>query len=155
MPNYNKLVSRFMKSSRIINDHWIWDGARNNKTKHGLVTIDNKQVYLHRYMFCLLNNLDYNDKSFMACHKIECNIPSCWNPKHIYKGTNSTNIKDIATLGYHKESIKTHCPRGHMLYRKVKNGKGFCIECNRLRDNNRKRITVNGCRITISGTRKL
>lgn len=161
MPNYQlpseellNLVSRFMKRSRFVDGHWIWDGAKNKKTRHGLVSINGKLVYLHRFIFCLSNNLDYND-NFFACHKPECNIPNCWNPSHIYKGDGSSNIKDIVNLGYHKEAIKTHCPRGHILYHKAKNGKRICIECNRLRDKNRKRYTKNGRRFTIPGTRKI
>lgn len=153
MPTIDDLILKFMKSTRIVDNHWVWIGAKNKG--HALVTIDNKSKYLHRYIFCLMNNLDYDDSNFMACHKLECPFKSCWNPECIYMGTNSTNQKDLVTLGLHRESIKTHCPRGHRLFHKAKNGKRVCLECNRLRDKNRKRITRNGRRITIPGTRKI
>lgn len=154
MPNIQDYISRFMKKSRVIGEHWIWDGARNKRTQHGQVSIDGKLLYIHRFIFCLVNNFNYDD-DFYTCHKPDCNIPACWNPDHMYKGTNQSNQKDIVNLGYHREAIKTHCPRGHELWKRAKNGKRICIECNRLRDRNRKRITVNSRRVTVQGTRKI
>lgn len=64
-------------------------------------------------------------------------------------------MRDTVVAKTHKESRKIACPRGHVLYRTTKNGKRFCIECRRLRDRNRKRITVNGKRVTVPGSRRL
>lgn len=154
MPNYDKLVQRFMKRTKIIDGHWLWQGARNQKSGHGLVTIKRRLVYLHRFMFCLANGLDY-DGEFYVCHKVECNIPRCWILDHLYQGDNSSNVKDTVTAGNHHEASKTHCPRGHRLWHTAKSGKRVCLECNRLRDRNRKRYTRNGQRFTVPGTRKI
>jgi hypothetical protein len=149
--------TRFMERTVVRDDHWLWQGARNKRTRHGFITINGKTLYIHRYIFCLANNLNYKD-DFLACHIMECNIPFCWNPDHIYKGDYSTNMKDQVDSGTHPEIRKTHCPQGHEYKvhgKRLPNGKRKCMFCARLRDKNRIRVTRNGIRITIPGTRKL
>jgi len=152
-PNFISLINRFHVRTRIESKHWIWLGAVNRKTGHSLVKIDKHQYYLHRYMFCLLHKLDYRDYSFTVNHI--CNIPRCWSPLCLYKGTMSENMQDYVRTGKHHESNKTHCPRGHRLWFRAKSGKRVCLECNRIRDHNRKRYTKNGYRFTVPGTRKI
>lgn len=159
MPNYEQLRTRFLARTTITESNcWIWNGAVSSNSGHSLATIERDLVYLHRFIFCLVNNLDYKDTSFLACHKDICKSPACWNPDHIYKGTTSDNMKDAVRLKTHKEASKIHCPRGHEYNdsnTSINNGKRVCLACNRQRDRNRKRITVNGVRITVPGTRKL
>jgi hypothetical protein len=148
-----------MKRTKITEDgHWIWQGAANQKTHHGLVTVNGHLRYLHRFIFCLVHELSYHD-DFYACHKQECSRPRCWNPDHIYKGNNSTNVNDMVELKTHVEARKTHCPRGHEYDKEntriAFNGKRICLACRRQRDRNRIRFTRNGRRITVPGTRKL
>jgi hypothetical protein len=57
--------------------------------------------------------LNYDDKSFQANHKPECNNGSCFNPDHIYAGDQSDNRQDAINLHGHHNSNKTHCPSGH------------------------------------------
>lgn len=151
-----KYTVRFWKSTSI-NDKgcWIWNLARHSKTGHGLVSVKNIQVYVHRYIFCLYHNLDYKSP-ILALHI--CNTPACWNPLHLYGGTHSDNMRDTVKAGTHKEAKKTHCSRGHEYNSEntmKNNRKRSCRACARLRDKNRKRITVNGKRQTVPGTRKI
>jgi hypothetical protein len=57
--------------------------------------------------------------------------------------------------GNNHELNKVNCPGGHILYHRAKNGKRVCIECNKMRDRNRIRITISGKRFTVPGTRRL
>lgn len=43
----------------------------------------------------------------------KCNNKSCWNPSHLYAGTNSQNQLDAVAAGTHPEARRTHCPKGH------------------------------------------
>lgn len=49
----------------------------------------------------------------MACHK--CGNHGCVNPDHLYIGTMQQNARDTVAMGRHRESQKTHCPKGHPL----------------------------------------
>lgn len=51
-----------------------------------------KKVEVHRWTYCIKNNVDYFDKSWVARHT--CNTRSCINPEHIVSGTRSENARD-------------------------------------------------------------
>ncbi len=130
MPTLEQYISRFMKKTRIVDSHWLWRGTTNNKSRHAAVGINGKIVVLHRFIFCVKNNLDYYDKSFLICHKQECNIPFCWNPDHLYMGDHSTNTLDVVQLGYHHNTIKIYCKYGHILNKYPDRwGKRNCPTC--------------------------
>jgi len=38
----------------------------------------------------------------------------CFNPEHVYVGTDSSNMADAAKSKTHVQSRKTHCPNGHL-----------------------------------------
>jgi len=46
-------------------------------------------------------------------HKLECLNKNCWNPDHLYIGTQRDNTNDIIKMGKHHLVNKTHCPQGH------------------------------------------
>jgi hypothetical protein len=59
--------------------------------------------------------------ALLVCH--HCDNPLCvktepdeqWPEGHLFLGTHSDNMVDSAQKGRHRESRKTHCPRGHSL----------------------------------------
>lgn len=69
----------------------IWPGGRD-------VTIDGKRVRVTREAWRLANpdSAPLTRRDFI-CHK--CNNPSCVNPKHLYKGTGTTNAIDRGWKG--------------------------------------------------------
>lgn len=52
----------------------------------------------HRASWILFNDKPI-PKGFLVCHK--CNNPSCVNPRHLYVGTDSDNMKDMVAAGNH------------------------------------------------------
>ena len=64
------------------------------------VVINNKRIKIqvHRWAYCVKNNKDYFDKSWVARHT--CNNRSCINPDHIQPGTRSQNSLD--SISYSK-----------------------------------------------------
>lgn len=60
--------------------------------------INGKTMRIHRYIYCIINNENYNDRSFLVRHL--CNNSGCVNPKHLLKGSQSDNTKD--SRSYHR-----------------------------------------------------
>lgn len=52
-------------------------------------------------------------KGMGVCHK--CDNPKCFNPEHLFVGTQTDNNRDKALKGRARngENEKTHCPQGH------------------------------------------
>ena len=95
------------------NGCWI---PKNKPDKNGYVRIvlSKDRIVLSRLAVSIYTHSDYNDKSWEANH--ECNNPLCFNPypKHVYKGTVSSNMIDAVNIGTHKETRKLHCKNGHL-----------------------------------------
>jgi len=70
-----------------------------------------------------------------------CNHKNCWNPEHLYDGTQSDNMIDRHQKWTHYNSDKTHCPQNHEFtndntgyYR----GTRYCKTCKKERQRKRK-----------------
>lgn len=74
---------------------WIWAGNSTNRG-YGQITISGKKYYAHRVMYEQTFN-EKLTKTDVICHV--CDNPSCVNPKHLFKGTQSDNLRDMATKG--------------------------------------------------------
>jgi len=74
-----------------------------------------------------------------------CDNPPCFNPKHIFIGTQSDNMRDCVSKKRHSQSKKTHCPKGHELvagnlvrsFERI--GFRYCLTCRRIQDRARAR----------------
>ena len=114
--NMDKLLNRAILNS----DGCLeWQGAKTNRG-YGRVKINKKSYLVHRLIFCIKNNLEYSGE-FVICHK--CDNPKCINPEHLFKGTQSENMKDSYQKGrtvIPKNAI--HFQKGHIpKNRNVKN----------------------------------
>jgi hypothetical protein len=100
-----KFLGRLNKYKVIEGDCWKWKGA---KTGRGRPKINfyGKTVSVTRLILWITQ--DFNMDSFLhVLHKDDlCKHEDCWNPEHLYIGTNAQNMHDrsIAT---------THCPKEH------------------------------------------
>jgi len=80
------------------NNCWLWTGAKNKKG-YGCLYIRGTQVGAHRVAWTV-------PKGLYVLHR--CDTPGCVNPKHLYAGTQSQNIKDAVRRG----RFSVNVPRG-------------------------------------------
>jgi len=114
----------------------------------GYGVVSHSSTYkVHRISAHVYLGFNLNDETIQVNHKLICPNKNCWNPEHLYVGTQNENNADKqqtknATVGpwgnaiY--ESIKTHCPHGHEYTpenTKIQANKGSrqCRECDKIR----------------------
>src|SRR6187431_687084 len=74
-----------------VSDCWIWEGAKNKKG-YGHTRIEYIYYTVSRLSAFLYLGLDLADRDTHALHK--CPNKACWNPSHLYLGTNNDNWRD-------------------------------------------------------------
>ncbi len=72
---------------------WIWMGRTTHK--YGEVYIDGKQIRIHRFVWELYNGPI--PKGMNVLHR--CDTPPCWNPYHLFLGTQHDNMQDKMKKG--------------------------------------------------------
>lgn len=111
---YDNKIKRRLLRKRIINDNgcWLWIGYV-TKSGYGQTQYGDKVWFVHRIAYKLFKDNFIND--LLVCHK--CDIPNCFNPEHLFQGTDRDNHIDAINKGRwkNKNSQKTHCKRGHLL----------------------------------------
>lgn len=80
---------------------WEWQGSIIGNG-YGVVRVDRKQVYAHRYAYELTHGTIPAGR--LICH--HCDNPRCVRPDHIYAGTHADNMRDALERGRH--GYKTH-----------------------------------------------
>ena len=81
----------------------IWTGAT-TKGGYGAITIDNKNLAAHRVAFQEANGVI--DEGLQVNHT--CDIRCCINPRHLYQGTQSDNMKDKFKRNRHDMKGEKH-----------------------------------------------
>lgn len=110
MPNYSGNQRNYIQKKHIVhrmvnktifhkNGCWLWQGSLNKG--HGQIRlapglIPEKVHRISAYFF-----LGYTLYNFweQVNHKRECPNKNCWNPDHLYVGTQSENVADMVHLG--------------------------------------------------------
>lgn len=64
----------------------------------------------HRIAYMLIHGVRLT-KEQQVCHS--CDERRCWNPAHLFIGSNQDNAKDMAAKRRHHNNRKTHCKQGH------------------------------------------
>ncbi len=93
---------------------WIWTGLKNERG-YGRIYFDGKTTKAHRVSVFLKSGKMHKNHTLHRCHN-----PSCVNDSHLYEGTHSENMRDMALSGRanNGQSEKKTCPRGHKYDRK-------------------------------------
>ena len=60
-----------------------------------------RKVTISRLSAHLFLGLDLNNPKQQANHKRDCPHEDCWNPDHLYIGTQRDNVRDSIGLGNH------------------------------------------------------
>jgi len=97
-----KIEKRLLKK-RIIDSNgcWIFTGHLNNKG-YGVIHYDQGHIFVHRLSMKLYRSDEYSD-NLNVLHK--CDIRKCFNPEHLFMGTQSDNIRDCVVKGRHKSGF--------------------------------------------------
>lgn len=114
---------RFEKKTKIDKETgcYLWIGSISGVSKtssggYGVTSFKNKNITIHRLAAHLFLNFDLNS-NLQINHKIGCNNRNCWNPEHLYIGTQEDNIRDAIVTGSlipgQHQRDKTHCSNGH------------------------------------------
>ena len=121
------LINRLWNNSIINKDTkcWLWQGST-FKFGYGQIRYNGTNWTIHRLSLCIYLKLLYKDK-WVACHI--CSNPNCWNPLHLYVGTQSDNIIDTIKNGTHFATNKLRCPQGHEYDKINKRGQRCCSIC--------------------------
>ena len=80
----------------------IWKGKTCANGRYGRVLGHRKMIMAHRYIWTVV--FGEIPKGKYICHK--CDNGLCVNPKHLFLGTNSDNMKDMFRKGRQGERIK-------------------------------------------------
>ena len=71
-----------------------------NKDGYGMIQpVENGKklhILVHRAIYQIFNNIDITSND-VICHK--CDNPKCFNPKHLFKGTQQDNMNDKVNKG--------------------------------------------------------
>ena len=116
-------------------DCWGWLGWANRGRPQTFY--NGRDVFVTRLIMHLEKGFDL-DSELQVNHKSECQLrPQCWNPEHLYIGTQQDNMTD-------KFTDITHCRWGHEYSdanTRWHNGARHCRKCDNIsRDSQGQRI---------------
>ena len=80
-----------MKTSYVDGCWLIYAGSRHGYAE---VSLNGKRELAHRVSAYLFLGYDLKDKKQQVNHKQSCPHKNCWNPDHLYVGTQRQNIVD-------------------------------------------------------------
>ncbi len=101
-----KIENRFFKN-RYINPStncWEWIGYKNDKG-YGSISFKGIPTRVHRLAAYIWLDFDLDSK-LLVCH--HCDNPSCFNPEHLFIGTNTDNSKDMVNKNRQQKGEKHH-----------------------------------------------
>lgn len=85
---------------------WVWTAAT---TPHGYGQFWNGErlVVAHRWLW----TQRIGEPDALLCHR--CDNPPCVNLAHLFEGSQTDNMRDMARKGRTSQQRQTHCIRGH------------------------------------------
>lgn len=88
-------LSKLLEQRRVIdkNECWLYQGTLANG--YGVITLDGHQHKVHRLSYEIYNGV--NPGTLSVCHK--CDVPQCFNPSHLFAGTQKDNMDDMRAKG--------------------------------------------------------
>lgn len=90
---------------------WEWDGPLDNDG-YGKIKVKGKYVGTHRLAFQVFRADEFNSE-LSVLHA--CDNRKCFNPDHLFQGTQLDNVRDCIRKGRFRGATATHCLNGHRL----------------------------------------
>lgn len=90
---------------------WEWKGSTLGNGRYAVIAHKRRNIKASRVSWSIYNGREFPPELF-ACHS--CDRPMCVNPRHIWPGTHTDNMRDASKKGRLGRQ-KTHCKRGHAL----------------------------------------
>ena len=110
------------------NGCWKWLGALTTQGRPQ-IWYKGRYVLATRLIMHLEKGFDLSSPLLICHNESVCSEPECWNPEHLYIGTQKDNHRD-------RVSKITHCPKGHEYNEENtyhgKHGRS-CRQCQRIR----------------------
>ena len=125
MKPFRQTIDNVLSKLELREECWIWTGATDAKG-YGTVGWDRKTYRAHRLIYEILRGPV--GEGLELDHL--CRVPPCCNPKHLDPVHHRTNILRGVGMGA-RNAKKTHCPRGHVYDRTLRNGWRWCWTCTR------------------------
>ncbi len=137
---FNYQINKYLNKIKVINDCWIWQGAKskmqykNSVVYYGKIMFKSKTRQAHRLFYISFKG--EIPKGLELDHL--CRNTLCVNPEHLQAVTHSENMKrGKAHLEIvQRASLITHCPQKHEYTKEntyIFKNQRRCKECNRQR----------------------
>jgi hypothetical protein len=108
---------------------WLWTQHCNVKSRYGIITVDGKQLYVHRVSWSVFKGPIPKGKHIDHVFDKGCRHRHCFWPEHLEPVTQQENNK-------RRGKSVTVCVHGHKYTSNNTyirpNGKRYCIECRRI-----------------------
>lgn len=96
----DSLKNHLLSKRKINGECWEWTGGKTSKSKgkfqYGIIKIAGRKIRVPRLSMYLWKGFALESKLFI-CHT--CDNTICFNPEHLFVGTNKNNIEDMLEKG--------------------------------------------------------
>ena len=74
---------------------WLWTGGAHYQFGYGVITYERRVIAVHRLAAQEFLGIDIATTQVLH----HCDMPRCFNPKHLFSGTQADNMQDAAAKG--------------------------------------------------------